>query len=181
MRIEAEEATWTTLMEQALDGDCDAYGQLLSALTSVLRRAVRSRARNAGLDPEDVVQEVLMALHAKRNTWVRGTPVAPWVSAIARNKIVDAHRRRGRRPEVALDSVAAVLPEPVDDGIDISRDLEHGLASLPVQQRRVVEAISLHGYSAQEAASLLSMSAVGVRVTLHRAIRTLAAFLARDA
>jgi RNA polymerase sigma-70 factor (ECF subfamily) len=180
VRIEAEEATWTTLMEQSLDGDCDAYGRLLSALTSVLRRAVRARARSAGLDPEDVVQEVLMALHAKRNTWGRGTPVAPWVSAIARNKIVDAHRRRGRHPEVDLDSVEGSLHQPGDD-TDITRDLEHGLAALPANQRRVVEAISLQGYSAQEAASLLRMSAGGVRVTLHRAIKTLAAFLARDA
>jgi RNA polymerase sigma-70 factor (ECF subfamily) len=180
VRIEAEEATWTTLMEQSLDGDCDAYGRLLSALTAELRRMVRARARSAGLEPEDVVQEVLMALHAKRNTWIRGTPVAPWVSAIARNKIVDAHRRRGRRREVDLDSVAGSLRQPGDDP-EISRDLEHGLASLPVNQRKVVEAISLQGYSAQEAAPLLRMSAVGVRVTLHRAIKTLAAFLARDA
>lgn len=181
VRIEAEEATWTTLMEQSLDGDCDAYARLLSALTAELRRTIRARARSAGLEPEDVVQEVLMALHAKRNTWIRGTPVAPWVSAIARNKIVDAHRRRGRRPEVDFESVVASLQQPGDDGADLSRDLALGLASLPVNQRKVVEAISLQGYSAQETASLLRMSAVGVRVTLHRAIKTLTAFLARDA
>jgi RNA polymerase sigma-70 factor (ECF subfamily) len=83
---EAEEQSWTALMERSLEGDCDAYGQLLTALSAALRRGLRSRARNAGLDAEDVVQEILLALHLKRNTWVRGTPVAPWVAAIARNK-----------------------------------------------------------------------------------------------
>src|SRR5690349_24562567 len=93
------------LMEQSLEGDCAAYHRLLSLLTPALRRAIRARAETVGLDAEDVVQEVLLALHLKRNTWIRGTPVAPWVAAIARNKLVDAHRRRGRRPEVSIDSV----------------------------------------------------------------------------
>lgn len=166
-------------MERSLDGDCAAYGQLLTALTLALRRALRTRARGAGLDPEDVVQEVLLALHAKRNTWIRGTPVAPWVTAIARNKIVDAHRRRGRRPEVHIDSVADTLLEAGDDGADLSRDLERGMSSLPARQRQVLRAVSLEGHSAHEAARLLCMSAVGVRVTLHRAIKTLTAILSQ--
>jgi len=167
-------------MERSLDGDCVAYGQLLLALTSALRRALRSRARDAGLDAEDVVQEVLLALHAKRGTWIRGTPVAPWVTAIARNKIVDAHRRRGRRPEVPIDGVADTLFEPGDDGVELSRDLERGLSSLPARQRLVLQTVSLEGHSAREAAQLLRMSVIGVRVTLHRAIKALTAILTQE-
>jgi RNA polymerase sigma-70 factor (ECF subfamily) len=174
---ETPESSWTALMERSLDGDCAAYGQLLTALSAALRRALRSRARGVGLDAEDVVQEVLLALHVKRNTWVRGTPVAPWVAAIARNKIVDAHRRRGRRPEVSIDSVADTLQEPGDDGAERSRDLERGMSSLSARQRQVLQAVSLEGYSASEAAARLQMSAVGVRVTLHRAVKTLSALL----
>lgn len=179
MDAENQEQVWTALMERSLDGDCAAYGQLLTALTGALRRALRARARGAGLDAEDVVQEVLLALHAKRNTWIRGTPVAPWVTAIARNKIVDAHRRRGRRPEVPIDSIADSLFEVADDGADLSRDLERGLSSLSARQRQVLEAVSLEGHSAHEAAQLLRMSAVGVRVTLHRAIKALTAILSQ--
>ena len=181
MDAEAQEQRWTALMEQSLDGDCDAYGQLLTALSAALRRGLRSRARNAGLDAEDVVQEILLALHLKRNTWVRGTPVAPWVAAIARNKIVDAHRRRGRRPEVSIDSVVETLHESGDEGAetahDLERDLERGLSSLPERQRQVLQAVSLEGYSASEAALRLRMSAVGVRVTLHRAVKALTTIL----
>ena len=162
-------------MEQSLDGDCAAYGLLLTALTSALRRAIRARAHSAGLDAEDVVQEVLLALHLKRNTWARGTPVAPWVSAIARNKIVDAYRRRGRRPEISIDSVVETLRHETDLSDDKSHDLERGLAQLPARQRQVLRAVSLEGYSAQEAALQLQMSEVGVRVTLHRALKSLAA------
>jgi RNA polymerase sigma-70 factor (ECF subfamily) len=165
---------WTMLMEQSLDGDCAAYGRLLSALTPALRRTVKSRANAAGLEAEDVVQEVLLALHLKRNTWVRGTPVAPWVAAIARNKIVDAWRRRGRRIEVSLDSVADTLGHEEEHSDGASHDIERGLATLTERQRDVLLAVSLQGFTAQEAALRLRMSEVSVRVTLHRALKSLA-------
>src|SRR5262245_27145288 len=165
---------WTMLMEQSLDGDCAAYGRLLSALTPALRRAVKSRASAAGLEAEDVVQEVLLALHLKRNTWVRGTPVAPWVSAIARNKIVDAYRRRGRRIEVPIEFVADTLGRDEEYPDGASHDIERGLAALTAKQRDVLLAVSLQGFTAQEAAQRLHMSEVSVRVTLHRALKSLA-------
>src|SRR3954467_10712649 len=92
-------------MEQALQGDARAYEELLVSLTAGLRALVRSRARAVGLDAEDIVQEVLLALHLKRGTWNVGTPVAPWVAAIARNKLIDALRRRGQRIEVSVESI----------------------------------------------------------------------------
>src|SRR3569833_1437303 len=117
-------------MEQALQGDACAYQQLLVLLTISVRNVVRSRAHAAGLDPEDVVQEVLLALHLKRNTWVAGSPVAPWVAAIARNKIVDALRRRGTRIEVPLDGVLETLWTESDDSEGQAHDLERALHSL---------------------------------------------------
>jgi RNA polymerase sigma-70 factor (ECF subfamily) len=43
----------------------------------------------------------------------------------------------------------------------------------------VLHAVSLEGYSAQEAAAQLQMSEVGVRVTLHRALKSLAVFFSQ--
>ena len=149
-------------------------------LTPALRRAIRARAQAVGLDAEDVVQEVLLALHLKRNTWIRGTPVAPWVAAIARNKLVDAHRRRGRRPEVSIDSVVDTLRSDSGDHDDRSQDLERGLAGLTARQREVLRAVSLEGYTAREAALRLDMTEVAVRVTLHRGLKSLATLFRKD-
>ena len=181
MDAENRESQWTRLMELSLDGDGIAYGALLSALTPALRNAIRARAHSVGLEAEDVVQEVLLALHLKRNTWARGTPVAPWVTAIARNKIVDAYRRRGRRPEVSMESVMETLSHEDAFSEENSHDLERGIARLPARQRQVLQAVSLEGYSAQEAALQLQMSEVGVRVTLHRALKSLAALFTQGA
>jgi RNA polymerase sigma-70 factor (ECF subfamily) len=169
------ERRWTTLMEQSLQGDARAYEELLVSLTAGLRALVRNRARAVGLDAEDVVQEVLLALHLKRGTWQVGTPVAPWVAAIARNKIVDALRRRGQRTEVALEYVIDSLSSEGLADYDDTRDVEHVLTKLSERQRDVVRAVSLEGYSAQEAAVRLKMSEVAVRVTLHRSLKSLAA------
>src|ERR1044072_7370840 len=118
------------LMEQSLEGDSVAYQRLLALLSPTLVRSVRARAQAVGLDAEDVVQEVLLALHLKRNTWVRGTPVAPWVAAIARNKLVDAHRRRGSRLEISIDRVVDTLRSDAEDNDEPSHDLELGPAGL---------------------------------------------------
>jgi len=171
---------WTMLMEQSLEGDRSAYHRLLLLLTPALRRAIRTRAQAVGLDAEDVVQEVLLALHLKRNTWVRGTPVAPWVAAIARNKLVDAHRRRGRRLEISIDNVVDVLRSDAGDNDERSHDLERGLAGLTPRQRDVLHAVSLEGYTAREAALRLDMSEGAVRVTLHRALKSLATLFRKD-
>jgi RNA polymerase sigma-70 factor (ECF subfamily) len=162
-------------MEQSLQGDGCAYRQLLVLLTVAVRNVVRGRARAAGLDPEDVVQEVLLGLHLKRNTWVAGTPVAPWVAAIARNKIVDALRRRGSRIEVPIDGVLETLS--IDDAVNEGQahDLERALRSLNERQRDVVRAVSIEGHTAREAARRLQMTEGAVRVTLHRSLRALAA------
>jgi RNA polymerase sigma factor (sigma-70 family) len=172
---------WTMLMDQTLDGDEFAYEALVSQLTPALRRGLRSRARQGGLDVDDVVQDVLLALHLKRETWVRGTPVAPWVLSVARNKLIDAWRKRGRRVEVPIDSVLDVPRAEHDDYGESSSDIERGLASLSERQRDVVIAVSLEGYTSIEAAERLRMSEIGVRVTLHRALKSLAGIFGASA
>lgn len=170
----SEEWVWTLLLERSLDGDTHAYQQLLSSLTVAMRQAVRVRARSAGIDAEDVVQEVLLALHLKRSTWERGTPVAPWVAAIARNKLVDAWRRRGRRIEISMDDVLETLQQDDSPSVDHAHDLGRLLPQLNERQRAVLESISLQGCSARETATRLNMSEGAVRVTLHRGLKALA-------
>jgi RNA polymerase sigma factor (sigma-70 family) len=162
-------------MEQSLQGDARAYEQLLTSLTIGLKRVVRRRAHAGGVDAEDIVQEVLLALHLKRGTWIRGTPVAPWVAAIARNKIVDALRRRGQRTGIPIESVIETLSSDSGEAVEHAHDARDVLGKLSERQREIVRAVSLEGYSAQETAQRLQMSEVAVRVTLHRSLKVLAA------
>lgn len=81
---------WGTLLAEANSGDSRAYSAFLRTITPVLRGIVRAKAGVLGeAICEDVLQEVLLAVHLKRHTWQSGAPVRPWLYAIARYKVVE--------------------------------------------------------------------------------------------
>ncbi len=173
---------WGDLMRAALAGDGGAYRRLLDAITPRLRAiAARSLAR-AGLgagEAEDVVQETLLAVHLKRHTWDPREPFAPWVHTIARNKAVDALRRRGRRVELTIDDFAEVLSAPEVRDPTEGRDVERLLGHLGDRQRDIVRSVSLEDRSIRETAERLAMTEGAVRVALHRGLKALAALYRR--
>ena len=98
--MRGREDEWTDLMRSANAGDHLAYHRLLKAVTPVLRAAARRGLARAGQpvdQSEDIVQDILLAVHLKKHTWDPNAPFAPWLFTIARNKLIDALRRRGRR------------------------------------------------------------------------------------
>jgi RNA polymerase sigma-70 factor (ECF subfamily) len=165
------------LMRAAIAGDEIAYRQLLESLARSLRVATRRGFAQSGAalnDVEDVVQETLLAIHLKRHTWNSDQPLGPWVRAIARHKLIDALRRRGRRIEVPIDAVLDFLAadEPSDD-LDW-KDAERLVNDLSGRQQTIVRAISVEGKSIRDVAEELGMNEGAVRVALHRGLKTLA-------
>jgi RNA polymerase sigma-70 factor (ECF subfamily) len=69
-----------------------------------------TRSAFGNCDVEDVVQETLLAIHLKRQTWNEGEAITPWVTAIARHKLIDNLRRCGRHIELPIDDLMDVLP-----------------------------------------------------------------------
>ena len=108
MLRQQREGEWAALMRAANSGDGAAYERLLRELTPALRGMARRAIAGSGspLDAEDIVQETLIAIHLKRQTWISTEPLGPWVRAIARHKMIDALRRRGRRVFVDIDDFA---------------------------------------------------------------------------
>jgi RNA polymerase sigma-70 factor (ECF subfamily) len=171
------DAEWSTLMRAALAGDEAAYRKLLDDLSRFLRGVVRRGFAGVGIardDVEDVVQDVLLAIHLKRHTWDPAMPLGPWVLAIARNKMIDGLRRRGRRPEVAIDlQQFDIEGEDQQASID-AHDVQRVLSGLSERNRDIVQSISIDGHSARDVADRLGMTEVAVRVALHRSLKTLA-------
>lgn len=168
---------WTDLMRSANAGDNAAYHRLLKAVTPVLRAAARRGLARAGQpvdQSEDIVQDILFAVHLKRHTWDPNAPFAPWLFAIARNKLIDALRRRGRRIFVNIDDFSETLPgAPAEETVPATEVTAH-LNSLPVRQRDVLQSISVDGISIKDTAAKLSMTEGAVRVALHRGLTNLA-------
>lgn len=127
-------------------------------------------------DVEDLVQETLLALHLQRGTYDATAPVTAWLHAIARHKLVDLLRRRGRYE---------MLLEPLDDLPEAShptcavettarRDLAILLDELPAAQRQAILDTRIEGMSVAEAALRTGMSESAVKVSVHRGLKRLA-------
>jgi RNA polymerase sigma-70 factor (ECF subfamily) len=174
-----ELADW---MRAANRGDSLAYRRLLDALAQRLRPVVRRGLARAGrpeLDGEDIVQEALLAVHLKRQTWDEAQPLMPWVHAIAHYKLVDALRRRGFREHLPIETVESTLPEWTEAEAEpaASSDLKELLGRLSERQREIVVGMAIEGRSAKELGERLGMADGTVRVVLHRSLRLLAEFV----
>src|SRR6516162_6325273 len=71
-RTHDRDRIWAAWMRAANTGDETAYRRLLEALAPFLQQIVRRSFERVGFgnsDVEDVVQETLLAMHLKRQTW----------------------------------------------------------------------------------------------------------------
>lgn len=163
------------LMVRAQDGDREAYEDLLSRVMTLVRGYVRRRVGDIAW-ADDVVQECLMALHRARHTYDPARPFAPWMYAIAQNRLIDAlrHKKRLLLREVQPDASwmePGVRPKQERDLI--LQDVRRAVAALPPQQRRVVELLKFQDQSVRDVAIALGMSESNVKVTAHRGYRAL--------
>jgi RNA polymerase sigma-70 factor, ECF subfamily len=178
--VRERDEEWTSLMRSAISGDSAAYHRLLKAVAPVLRAAARRGLARAGQpvdQSEDIVQDILLAVHLKRHTWDANAPFAPWLFAIARNKLIDALRRRGRRVFVNIDDFAETIPSAPAAETAPASEVAAQLQSLPARQRDVLQSIAVDSASIKDTAAKFAMSEGAVRVALHRGLASLTAKL----
>lgn len=180
MSEDKREKEWAQLMRAGLAGDAQSYRRLLELLAPRLRALARRGLALSGAgdaDAEDIVQETLLAIHLKRQSWDEDAPIGPWLRAIARHKIIDALRRRGRHAALPIEEFTEVLAADGCEPAMLISDVDRHLGILPKGQRNAVRTIAVEGASIEEAAERLSMSKGAVRVALHRGLAALAAKL----
>jgi RNA polymerase sigma-70 factor (ECF subfamily) len=175
---------WRRLMRAAQAGDAAAYRALLGEIAPLVRGRVR-RELGGGLDPEDVVQDVLLSLHRARRTYDPDRPFLPWLMAIVRHRIADARRRRGReaareRAAAAADETFVPPPANWQTGVD-AEALRRAVAALPASQRRAMELVKLSEMSLKDAAAASGMTVGALKVATHRALKALRAALGAEA
>jgi len=163
------------LMIRSLAGEQLAYRQLLSALGLFVRGFYRRRLGAGSADVEDLVQDVLLAIHLKRHTYDAAQPFTPWVWGVARYKLLDHFRRVGARKTVPLDDAGELFAEEnVEEGA-VRRDISRLLSTLPARQRGLFRDVKLTGLSVREAADRIGVTETAAKVSLHRGMKTLEA------
>jgi len=125
---------------------------------------------------DDAVQETLLSVHRARHTFDPSRPFAPWLYAIAHNRMIDVARRErriGDREQGAdvLPESAAASSAPAPD-IDVDR-IHAALAALPSRQRDVIVGMKFGDESVRQVGARLGMSDSAVKVTAHRGYKVL--------
>ncbi len=167
------------LLVRGLSGDARAYQSFLDKLGAHLRAFFRRRLTRLPDEVEDLVQETLLAVHNQRHTYDADQPLTAWVHAIARFKLVDLFRRRGRQEALndPLDE-ASELVGAVDMQADEAKLDLHGLLDrLPDRQRLPIVHVKIEGLSVLETSALTGQSVSAVKVNVHRGLKALAAMI----
>jgi RNA polymerase sigma-70 factor (ECF subfamily) len=165
-----------SLMLPSLAGDAAAYRIFLDELAAHLRSYLRRRLAGLPDEVEDLLQELLLAVHNKRHTYDPKQPLTPWVQAIARYKLVDLLRRRSRGDMLTdpLDEDDQVFATTANDAAEAQYDVTKLLRGLPDRQRLPIIYVKIEGASVTDTAVRTGMSESAVKVGIHRGLRALA-------
>jgi RNA polymerase sigma-70 factor, ECF subfamily len=159
-------------MARYQQGDPEAPGVLIGAISPVLLRFFRSQAASRK-QADDLLQDTWLRIHRVRHTYQPAEPVLPWIYAIARRVRVDGYRRTSR---IRLyETTVNVLPEqPVQaERRDAFPAFETLVADLPEAQREVITMLKMGGLSLEEVARATSSTVGAVKQKAHRAFERL--------
>jgi RNA polymerase sigma-70 factor (ECF subfamily) len=185
MNTRTSEPELRRLMSAGLKGDADAHRTVLTLASGRLRAYFKTRLARIGhgaVEAEDLVQEVLMAVHTRRHTYDVSQPFTPWLYGIARYKFLDYLRRtRSSMHDVPIDEATDLVSHDDVEGVESSYDVERLLERLSPKMKRAIRCVKLEGLSVNEAAARSGMSPSAVKVSVHRGLKALARLIAKEA
>ncbi len=178
-RVEARDAGQaldSALVEQALDGNLEAFNRLVvrhqDHLYALVYRLVPDRDQAA-----DAVQEAFFSAYRNLATF-RGGSVRSWLGRIAVNAAMDLQRARKRRPAQPYPELEDEAWQPAGDAgtepehLSLARErngvLAEALARLPAEQRNCIVLFDVQGYDYGEIARLMGISVGTVKSRIHR-------------
>lgn len=103
------------LVSNSLAGSRDAFAQIVTRYQSLVCSLAYSATGNLNAS-EDLAQETFVAAWKQLANLREPEKLRSWLCGIARNLILDTHRRHGREPSHAAESIEEILeshsPEP---------------------------------------------------------------------
>ena len=188
------------LLDRAKQGEARAVERLLETHREPLRRMIGLRldpALAGRVDASDIVQDVMLEVSQRLADYLRnpGMPFHLWLRHIAKDHMIDAHRRHRQAQRRSLDReqpiVPAVLadhssyelagqildqePTPASAAIrqELQRRLDTAIAALDDDDREVILMRHSEQLSNQEVAALLGLTEAAASMRYLRAVRRL--------
>ncbi len=192
------------LLISARAGDPAARNQLLERHREALRRMIGLRmdpALQRRVDASDIVQEVLVDAHRRLAEYLQaaGMPFHLWLRHLARDRLIDAHRRHRAAARRSVDREQSLTKPDIEDqsAVDLAslvcdheltpaaaathRELEvrfqAAIETLDEVDREVVLMRHFEQLSNQETAQALNLSEPAAGMRYLRAMRRLRSIL----
>jgi RNA polymerase sigma-70 factor (ECF subfamily) len=166
------------LMIRYQGGSVEAFQELYAHLAPGVRRYLLHLAGGLGI-ADDLLQETFLQMHRSRGAYDPAYAVRPWLFGLARN--VFLMNRRAARQWAKVHESREELPEfpvlPEADRLGSRDEIRRGIACLSADQ---AEALLLHhewGFSFDEIAGMLGISAAAARARASRGMADLRAAL----
>jgi RNA polymerase sigma-70 factor (ECF subfamily) len=188
------------LLDLAKQGEAGAVERLLETHREPLRRMVGLRldpALAGRVDASDIVQDVMLEVSQRLADYLRD-PVMPfhlWVRHIARDHMIDAHRRHRQAQRRSLDREQPIVPAALADKSslelagqfldreltpataavrhELQRRMQQAVAELDEDDREIILMRHYEQLSNQEVAAALGLSEAAASMRHLRAVRRL--------
>lgn len=165
-------------MEASAKGDESAFCEIVDRYQGTLLNFLRSMSVSWS-ESEDIAQEVWLKVHEKRSSYKQTAKFTTFLYAIARNKVIDGHRRNKRWQafKAWFQGKSALEQEQRERAERPGRgelpDIESELLALPEAQREVVILRTRENLPYQEIADLLEIPVGTVKSRMHLGIKAL--------
>jgi RNA polymerase sigma-70 factor, ECF subfamily len=177
----APEPSDEALARWAKDGGADALDVLVRRYLRPVHAVIASLLVERA-DVEDAVQETFRRAITGLGGYRPEQPFAPWLYQIARNVARTRPPGVARWPTEPLPAAGLVAPAPGPDvrveRAELRRIVDDAIAALPEQRRTAFRLHDVDGYTTDEAARIMDLSAGTVRSHVHHARRALRVTLA---
>lgn len=172
------------LIDRARRGDAHAFGKLYDEFADRVYGFVRSRSASPH-DAEDVTATVFLnAWRSIGNYDERGLPFSAWLFRIARNAVIDEHRRAERRPEPTDDAPVDDTPVESAEALVVAQAdaaaVRAAVGQLTEEQGSVIACRFWWDLTIRETAEALGKNENAVKQLQHRAVKNLARMLQED-
>lgn len=172
------------LVEAAINGDQQAFGQIYDAHMDELFRFIYARVEDRQT-AEDITSDVFLKAWEKLDSYeIRGAPFRAWLYRIARNAVIDHYRTR--KQEAPLEAVINTTDEdsmPVAQKVSLSLESETVLTAMHEitdDQRNVLILKFVQNLTTKEVAKILGKRQGAIRALQMRGLQSLAKVLEED-
>ncbi|MFI3286270.1 MAG: RNA polymerase sigma factor [Rikenellaceae bacterium] len=161
-----------TLVDATLEGDHLAFEALTMRYREAIYRMMLARTGSA-YDADDLIQETLIKVFINLPRYDKSFTFGQWIYTIARNTLIDSHRRR--HDDFSLDDRFSVTdlksPTPEQSVINSQERklIDEAIERLSETHAKLFKMRFLDEYSYEEIAEKLQMPLGSVKTNIHRA------------